>query len=384
MRKKKQPKQRSRAFQIREPELSYKSARLSSLSLFSGAGGMDIGVEAAGFHTLACVEWDVNAAETLRLKAATHPTETRVIHADIREVDPKDTAPVGIDLLFGGPPCQSFSLIGKRGSLHDERGLLLFEMARFAKRLRPRAILMEQVKGLLSAPDQAGERGGAFRSFVRQLTEQGYTVKWSVLCAADYGIPQLRERVFIVALRGGNGFYFPPPTHAEDPEETPLFSLQPYTGAWDVISDLPAPLRKTEVAPVPNHIDVTTDRDRERIQVVPEGSYLACQLHVPKSIRGNLSKKDTTKYRRLHRAEPALTLRCGEIFFHPTEDRYLTPREYMRLHGYPDWHVLCGPVRSRSGRVTDLDQHRLVANSVPPPLAKIVAEQIARALRNEL
>jgi DNA (cytosine-5)-methyltransferase 1 len=208
----------------------------------------------------------------------------------------------------------------------------------------------------------------------------GYTVKWTVLCAADYGVPQLRERVFIVAMRGPNGFFFPPPTHAEDPEETPLFTLKPYVGSGEVLKNLPPPVLKGEEPKFPNHIDVTPERDRERIHPVPEGSFLACQLHVSKSIRRNLTKKDTTKYRRLHRSEPSLTLRCGEIFFHPTDDRYLTPREYMRLHGYPDSHILCGPVRSRAGRVRYLDQHRLVANSVPPPLAAVVAQQIAKVI----
>ncbi|MBU4429915.1 MAG: DNA cytosine methyltransferase, partial [Verrucomicrobia bacterium] len=97
-------------------------------------------------------------------------------------------------------------------------------------------------------------------------------------------------------------------------------------------------------------------------------------------LKCNLTKKDTTKYRRLHRLEPSLTLRCGEIFFHPVEDRYLTPREYLRLHRYPDEYILCGPIRSRSGTVKNLDQHRLVANSVPPPLAQVVAAQIAKVL----
>jgi DNA (cytosine-5)-methyltransferase 1 len=338
-------------------------------------GGLDIGVEDAGFKNLVSVEWDENAVETLRQNSARKGGVTRVIHADIRNVDPLEIARPGIDLLHGGPPCQAFSLIGKRDSLGDYRGLLLFEMIRFAKALKPRAVLLEQVKGLLSAPDEHGERGGVFKRFTKELGELGYTVKWSVLCAADYGVPQLRERVFIVALRGPNGFYFPPPTHAADPEETPLFSIKPYVGAGKVIGDLPTPRSKGEKEIFPNHVDVTPERDKERIHPVPEGSYLACQLHVPKSIRRNLSKKDTTKYRRLHRNEPSLTLRCGEIFFHPTEDRYLTPRECLRLHGYPDDHVLFGPIRSRSGTVRNLDQHRQVANSVPPPLGRVVATQ---------
>lgn len=353
---------------------------LRAVSLFSGAGGMDLGVEAAGFKNLVSVEFDPNATETLRLNAKLKKSGLTVIEADIRTVDPLSLAKPHVDLLHGGPPCQSFSLIGKRGSLGDDRGLLLFEMIRFAKALKPRVILLEQVKGLLSAPDEKGERGGVFKKFTKGLENLGYCLKWTVLSAADYGVPQLRERVFIVALVGSNGFSFPLPTHAEDPEETPLFPLKPYVGAGAVLNDLPAPVKKGEPPSTPNHVDVTPDRDRERIHPVAEGGFLAGTKDAPPELKRNLTKKDTTKYRRLHRLEPSLTLRCGEIFFHPVEDRYLTPREYMRLHGYPDNHILCGPIRSRSGTVRNLDQHRQVANSVPPPLARAIASQIAKVL----
>lgn len=103
--------------------------------------------------------------------------------------------------------------------------MLLFEMIRFARVLRPKALLLEQVKGLLSAPDEKGEIGGVFKKFSSQLEELGYCVKWTVLQAADYGVPQLRERVFIVATPSTNGFSFPPPTHVECPDEAPLLNL---------------------------------------------------------------------------------------------------------------------------------------------------------------
>ncbi len=360
----------------RESAARYGTRKLTAVSLFSGGGGMDIGVENAGFQTLACVEFDHNAADTLRYNVARKGGDTKVIEADIRSVDPLSLANPGIDLLHGGPPCQAFSLIGKRDSLCDDRGMLLFEMVRFARALRPRAILMEQVKGLLSAPTETGERGSVFKRFTHQLAEIGYCVKWAVLCAADYGVPQLRERVFIVATPGTNGFSFPPPTHTESPEDTPLLPMRRYVGVGSVIGDLPKPAPKGTTPSVPNHVDVTPDRDRERIHPVAEGGFLAGTANAPPDLKRNLTKKDTTKYRRLHRLEPSLTLRCGEIFFHPTEDRYLTPREYLRIHGYPDSHILCGPIRSRSGTVKNLDQHRLVANSVPPPLAQAIATQI--------
>ena len=379
---KKTDKRKSRkGFPSREFPAYYGTKPFKSLSLFSGGGGMDIGVEAAGFENIACVEFDRNAAETLRFNAHRNKSKTKIIEADIRTVDPLSLAKPGtIDLLHGGPPCQAFSLIGKRGSLCDARGMLLFEMIRFAAALNPRAILLEQVKGLLSAPDEKGERGGVFKRFIKQLEELGYCVKWTVLCAADFGVPQLRERVFIVARRGKNGFSFPPPTHSDSPEDTPLFSLKPYAGVGTALQGLSAPVLKGDKPRIPNHVDVTPARDKERIHPVIEGGFLSGTPGVSPELKGGLTKKDTTKYRRMHRLEPALTLRCGEIFFHPLEDRYLTPREYLRIHGYPDCHILCGPIRGRTGTVKNLDQHRLVANSVPPPLAYAVAKQIAKAL----
>ena len=132
---------------------------------------------------------------------------------------------------------------------------------------------------------------------------------------------------------------------------------------------------------MPSHVDVTPPRDRERINGVPEGECLAKQLQLPADQRQRLDpKKDTTKFRRLAWNEPALTLRGGEVFYHPNDNRYLTPREYMRLHGFSDEHLLFGPIRARSGTVRDLDQHRQVANAVPPPLAEAVANALDQQL----
>jgi DNA (cytosine-5)-methyltransferase 1 len=289
-----------------------------------------------------------------------------------------------VDLLFGGPPCQSFSLAGKQMGLRDERGLLLFEIIRFASGVSPKVILLEQVKGLLSSRGSTNRHGEVFDSFLRQLEAIGYTPKWRVIMAADYGVPQLRERLFVVATRGRNGFEFPEPTHAPAQECGGLFHRQPYVSSGEVLSGLGRPEPKTRGKTVydrpDSHVDVTPPRDRERIAQVPEGSYLSAQTHLGEELRRGLTPKDTTKYLRLHRRRPANTLRCGEIFYHPTENRYLTPREYMRLHGYPDDYEMKGPIRSRTGTVRNLDQHRQVANSVPPPLASKLGQQIRRFL----
>ena len=358
---------------------------LKGISLFSGAGGMDIGVRQAGFEILAAIEKDHHCCETLRVNSERERIQTQIIEDDIRHISPKSlmtdlgVIPGEVDLLFGGPPCQSFSQIGKQKGLEDERGLLLFEMLRFAEAVQPKAILIEQVKGLLSSRGTQGEKGEIFSTLLSDLKELGYTPKWKVINAADFGVPQLRKRLFVVATIEPNGFRFPSPLYNPQPNTESLFELPVYNTVGDVISHLGEPSPKGEMRE-DSHVDVTPDGDRFRINGVPEGSYLAAQTHLPKEQVRNLTKKDTTKFLRLSRKKPSNTLRCGEIFFHPLENRYITPREALHIHGYPDNYILKGPIRGRSGSVRNLDQHRQVANSVPPPVAHILAKAIIDTL----
>ena len=348
---------------------------------------MDIGVTQAGFNVLASVEIDPNCCDTLREAVRRKRNKTKIYECDVRQLDPVQLMQDlqfqrgELDLLFGGPPCQTFSQIGKQESLKDERGLLLFQMARYTAVFRPKAILVENVKGLISAKDARGITGGAFKLLLDDLESLGYVPKWQVINAAEFGVPQFRERVFIVATRKPNGFQFPIPTHGKKTESHQLFRLRDYMTAGEALRSLPPPVPKGMEASMENHVDVTPAGDKFRISGVPEGCHLAAQLHLPAKQRGNLTRKDTTKFLRLSRDRPANTLRCGEIFFHPVENRYLTPREYMRIHGYPDDYVLRGPIRGRSGQVRNLDQHRQVANSVPPPVAMAIAKEIVRLIK---
>ena len=357
-------------------------------SLFSGIGGLDEGLHRAGFTPLFCSELDSNARESLRNWCKTRSVNP-VLNSDINEITPhtlkrKLGLKVGdLDLLAGGPPCQSFSLIGNRKSLEDDRGLLLYKMIDFAKVLKPKAVLIEQVKGLLSAKGADGKSGSALKAILNDLNLLGYNVNYKVLRAADYGVPQLRDRVFIVAIQKSYICDFPEPTHFCVKKQANLFAseLTPYITVKDAIADLPPPVLKGEDEIILGHLDITPPRDRERINGVPEGECLARQLHLPADQRQRLNpEKDTTKFRRLSWDLPALTLRGGEAFYHPTADRYLTPREYLRLHGFSDAHVLSGPIRARSGTVKDLDQHRQVANAVPPPLAQAMGNAVSFAL----
>lgn len=355
----------------------------SALSLFSGAGGLDIGVRQAGFEILACIEIDPYCCRTLRSAIKREALRSILFEKDIKQIEPSQlmrdlNLQVGeIDLLFGGSPCQSFSQAGKRGSLDDERGLLLFEFVRFARALQPKVIVVEQVKGILKAPDKFGKVGGVCEALVNQLKELGYDLKVQTINSANHGVAQVRERVFIVATDTGKSFNFPLPTHHKPDDQLSLFPFKQYITVGQALMGLSSPSKDKKNQPEDSHIDITPTGDIKRIHGVPEGSFLAKELHLPESQRCKLTKKDTTKFRRLSFSKPSLTLRGGEIFFHPVEDRYLTPREYMRIHGYPDDYFLKGPVRSRSGKVRYLDQHRQVANSVPPPVAYAIAKEIA-------
>lgn len=327
-------------------------AMLKAISLFSGAGGLDIGLNSAGIHTVASVELDKHCAQTLRRN-----TNTLVFNDDVRTFSPNEvlasTGLAEIDVIHGGPPCQPFSQIGARKGLQHRDGLLLFEMIRWIDELRPRAFIIEQVKGVL-------RHQSAFDHLQRSIAALGYSLDWEMLNSVDFDVAQRRERVFLVGSRTGPA-RFKKHLKRTIGEKT----------VGCVIGDLPDPGEGV----LPNHIDKTPKRDRERISFVKEGEWLS-KSEAPAEIVMRLTRKDTTKFRRLAFNEPSLTLRCGEIFYHPRTDRYLTPREYMRIHGYPDRYVLEGPIRGRTGQVSNLDQHRQIANSVPPPLAKAVGEAV--------
>ena len=339
-----------------------------ALSLFAGAGGLDIGVDSAGFKTICAIELDPHSASTLRQNAH----RKTVWQVDVRALDADRTAealalrPGDLSLLHSGPPCQPFSQIGKRGGVADPQGQLVFELVRFAEALRPAAVIVEQVPRFLNAAYSGSERirdvlADRFRAI-------GYDLYAEVLDAVDHGVPQRRKRAFIVCVPSGQPYRFPAGVFTE-----------PAT-VGDAIEDLPDAVKVGAVPLAPNHIDVTPPRDRMRISYVREGEWLSKTVGAPPDIVQRLTAKDTTKFRRVDRRLPSLTLRCGEALYHPVEDRYLTPREAARIQGFPDRHVFVGPIRRRTGSVPNLDQHRQVANAVPPPLAAAVAASVKGAL----
>ena len=340
----------------------------SAISLFAGAGGLDIGVDAAGFRTICAVELDIHCVSTLLRNAR----RKAVWQVDVRALHPQgvmeamNLKPGELALLHGGPPCQPFSQIGKKTGISDPRGQLAFQMTRFAKGMRPAAVLIEQVPKFLDARATGDMR--MLDVLGEEFSHIGYDLIATVLDAADCGVPQKRKRAILVAVPRGQGFEFP------------LVGGRQPTTVGEAINDLPEAVPPDRAPLAPNHIDVTPSRDRHRISFVAEGEWLSKAAGAPPDVVQRLTPKDSTKFRRLHRNLPSLTLRCGEALYHPFEDRYLTPREAARIQGFPDGHVFVGPIRRRTGTVRNLDQHRQVANAVPPPLAKSVAETVKHAL----
>ena len=289
-------------------------------------------------------------------------------NVDVRALDPRlvadclDLQPGRVALLCGGPPCLPPSQSGGQG------GGPVFEMERFAAALRPSAVMIEQAPRFLDTPFSPS---ASMRNVLAErFAAIGYDTYTSVLDAVDFGVPQRRRQAFVVCVPQGQPFDFPAP------------KLMSGLTVGDAIGDLPEATAPGAESTVPNHIDVTPEQDRTRISYVPEGAWLSrADVQAPPEIVRRLTRKDTTKYRRLHRSRVSIALRCGEVYYHPTENRYLTPREAARIQGFPDHHVFVGPIRRRTVTARDLDQLRQVANAVPPPLAKAVASSVRGSLR---
>lgn len=330
---------------------------LTTIELFAGAGGLALGVERAGFHTLACIEIEKDACDTLRRNRP----QWRVIEEDIANISPLDLEEYfsikkgELDLLSGGAPCQAFSYAGKKLGLEDTRGTLFFHYAIFLKKLQPKMFLFENVRGLFSH-----DKGRTFATIAKVFADAGYAMQTAVLNAWDYGVAQKRERLFIIGTRndllGRIRFDFPKP-HVYKPV------------LRDVLLDCPP----SEGAPYSPY--------KQRIfSMVPPGGYWR---DIPPDVAKeymkscwNMGGGRTGILRRLSLDEPSLTVltspsqkqtdRC-----HPLEARPFTIRENARCQSFPDDWVFSGGMGS---------QYKQVGNAVPVNLAFEIASKLKEAL----
>lgn len=322
---------------------------LTAYALFSGAGGLHLGLEEVGINVAVASDISPYAAKTHQRNRPNIP----FICEDARKLSGarllKAAGGKKPDLIVGGPPCQGFSTLGDKMS-GDPRNELFAAFARIVEELRPKFILMENVKSLTTMYQ------GRFKDHILETFEAlGYNMHWTVLDAADYGVPQFRKRVFFFGSLHAAPFNFPKATHGPH-------AKKPYRTTWDAIGDL---VKKGEE--FPNHIALShSETVIERYKLIPEGGRLPPPSELPVEIRrGNFGNT----YKRLHRKQPALTMVPGNNAFpvHPTLHRSLTPREAARIQTFSDEIIFEGDRRN---------QCILVGNAVPPMLAAAIARSI--------
>lgn len=222
------------------------------VSLFSGAGGFDIGFKDAGYDVQLAIEVDPACCDTLRA----NDRDLIVWERDIKSItgeqvmEALSVTPGEIDVVIGGPPCQSFSIAGKRKGLHDDRGKLLEEFVRIVRELVPRAFVLENVKGLAN-----WDNGKALEWLEKELNRPvplneelvRYSVSHQILNAAEFGVPQFRERLFVVGTRESDNFVFPQPTHGPDTKPKQK-RTQSYISVKEALGSLPPADEPSEVA----------------------------------------------------------------------------------------------------------------------------------------
>ena len=355
----------------------------SCIDLFSGAGGLSRGFMDAGFDVLLGVDFDDAALETFSKNhgSAVAMKLDLFDHANIDKiVDFISEKKLTIDVLVGGPPCQGFSIAGPR-DMNDKRNMLYLAMVKLAERVKPEVVVLENVPGMLQTNNGIGAKR------INQDFERiGYKMFSKLLFAPDYGVPQIRKRVFFVGFKNREvSFEFP----------EPILSPEKYVTCEEAICDLPSlqlkdgsiiygeeiqnyvsspmndfqkKMRKNSNK-VFNHIgSIPIEKTQKMISLVPEGkNYRALPDEYRKMYKYH---EALTRY---HSKKPSLTINTGHrSHFHYKYNRIPTVRESARLQTFPDDFIFFG---------NKSQQYKQVGNAVPPMLGEVVALQLKKYLR---
>lgn len=379
-----------------------KKQMIGALDLFAGAGGFSIGMENAGFNVIAAVEFNPKIAETYKFN---HKNTTLIVD-DITNVSASKEDPINeissnniqdifnkkninCDIIFGGPPCQGFSMSGYRirnniPFLEDKRNLLFKEFIRMVKFLNPKVFVIENVPGILNY-DNGSVKNEIFQTF----NNLGYDIEAKVLCAADYGVPQLRNRAFFIGNRIGikSNDLFPEITHTKEN----------YISVSDAINDIP-PINAGEGF---EEVKYYRNNDLTEYQYKLRGNNKLLYNHsspkhkketikILSMIKQGQTMKDLPEhmktksvhsgaYGRMEESKPAYTLTTrlntpsvGRIT-HPTQHRTITPREAARIQSFPDRFRFIGDITSIGMQI---------GNAVPPILAEKIGLNIIKYLQN--
>jgi DNA (cytosine-5)-methyltransferase 1 len=367
---------------------SFSKPDLKALSFFSGCMGLDLGLEKEGIKILLACEIDSAARKTIE----TNRPDMALI-GDIRDysaIEIREKAGLSstdeIDVIVGGPPCQAFSSAGKRQGFNDDRGNVFLTFIDLITELKPRFAVIENVRGLLSAPlkhrphemrgknfpslSQDEQRGGALLFITRKLKQAGYSISFNLYNSANFGSPQQRERVVIACSRDGEKLPYLTPTHAEKG----LYGLPQWRTLREVLEGLPKD---------GHHFVKFPEKRLKYYRLLKPGQYwrdLPAELHQEAlGASYHAGGGRTGFYRRLAWDKPSPTLVTHPAMpatdlAHPEEDRPLSIEEYQRIQEFPDDWSIAGSL---------LDRYRQVGNAVPCSLGRAIARMLLTHLKGE-
>lgn len=341
------------------------------ISLFSGAMGLDIGMSNAGLNVVVGQDFDASCVETM--KANGH----NVLSGDIRDIQPQELLDIaGLQIgepfmICGGPPCQPFSTAGKRLGINDPRGSLFMDFIRMIDYIRPRFFVMENVKGIMSAPlkhvptaerdesDPEQRLGTVLDVILAEFNKLGYKTVYGLLDAVNYGVPQFRERFVLIGSRDGEDIFLPVPTHFQT-HQNPIYR---WKTVGDAIRDLEDDKSKC----------ATLSAERKKyLHMVPEGgNWKDLPENLIPDAMGGAYESGGGKvgfYRRLSYAQPSPTITTSPaqkatMLCHPKFDRPLSVKEYARIQQFPDDWVFVG---------TTAAKYRQIGNAVPVGLGTAI------------
>ena len=350
--------------------------KYNAISLFSGAMGLDLGIEKAGFDIKVCVEIDKWAVQTIK-----NNTNIPVIDKDINTVCSDEILKTAglkkedVTLVVGGPPCQAFSTAGKQRGLADFRGNVILQYLRVVTDIRPKYFILENVRGLLSAklnyvPEEYCEyenikdiKGSVLHFIVSEFKKLGYKISYALLNAANYGVPEKRERIIIIG-HIGERVPIPSPTHSEDGD----YGTMKWVTLGDVIGDLS---HRSDLHYIPLRMKI-----EPFMALLKEGqNWRDLPQEKAEEAMGKaykLSGGKTGFLRRLTFSEPSPTLVTSPtmpatLLCHPTELRPLSVEEYARIQQFPDtWKF--------EGRIEKI--YKQIGNAVPVGLGYAVGHQV--------
>lgn len=338
------------------------------LDLFCGCGGMSLGFEQAGFNVLLGIDIWEDALRTYQFNRK----GAKTLCADMSDLKGEDVAKIigntSVDVIIGGPPCQGFSIAGKR-IIEDERNKLYKGFVRMVEYFKPRAFVMENVPNILTIG------GGAIRgAIVADFSALGYTVDYKVLLASDYGVPQNRKRAVFVGLNNGDHFSFPKPftttkvTSEEALSDLPEYSLNDGSEYPSMPKSDYQKLMRLHSTALNNHqTTVHNQKTIDIISLVPDGgNYKDLPIELQETRKVHIA------WTRLNSKKPSFTIDTGHRHhFHYLYNRIPTARESARIQSFPDNFIF---VCSRTSQL------KQIGNAVPPLLGKAIAKTLLEQL----